>query len=108
MDSTPSAEKVRDPVCGMMVAPESARAKGNVTHHHGDEYVFCNPKCLAKFEADPEKYLEAAKPTDPVCGMKVDPARAREKGNHTHHDGQEYFFCNPKCPTSSRPIRRNI
>ncbi len=92
-----ASEKRRDPVCGMMVTPENARAKGNVTHYHGDEYVFCNPKCLAKFEADPEHYIEAAKPTDPVCGMKVDPARAREKGNHTHHDGQEFFFCNPKC-----------
>ena len=91
------SEKVRDPVCGMSVAPEAARAKGNVTDHQGTEYFFCNPKCKAKFEAEPEKYLEAAKPTDPVCGMKVDPARAREKGNVTRHEGAEIFFCNPKC-----------
>ncbi|MBX9943765.1 MAG: cadmium-translocating P-type ATPase [Reyranella sp.] len=31
---------------------------------------------------------------DPVCGMKVKIAGAR---NTTVHDGQTYYFCNPKC-----------
>ncbi len=65
-------EKVRDPVCGMSVAPETARAKGNVTDHQGTEYFFCNPKCKAKFEAEPEKYLTsppaAAPPPSPARG----------------------------------------
>src|SRR5512140_3651079 len=42
-----------DPVCGMTVKPDGP-------HHceyHGVEYHFCNPKCLVKFQADPEKYL---------------------------------------------------
>jgi Cu+-exporting ATPase len=59
------AEKRRDPVCGMMVTPESARAKGNAAHYHGAEYVFCNPKCLQKFEADPEKYLNPSDAPEP-------------------------------------------
>lgn len=54
-----SEEKVRDPVCGMMVAPESARAKGNAHHHRAQDYFFCNPKCLAKFKAEPERFLKA-------------------------------------------------
>jgi Cu+-exporting ATPase len=31
---------------------------------------------------------------DPVCGMLVDPARARASDTH---DGVTYFFCNPRC-----------
>ncbi|HRY30002.1 MAG TPA: heavy metal translocating P-type ATPase [Elusimicrobiota bacterium] len=32
--------------------------------------------------------------TDPVCGMKVDPARAAATYAHA---GKEYYFCNPRC-----------
>jgi Cu+-exporting ATPase len=33
--------------------------------------------------------------TDPVCGMKVDPATAR--GGSHEHVGKTYWFCNPRC-----------
>jgi Cu+-exporting ATPase len=33
--------------------------------------------------------------TDPVCGMKVDPASAR--GGSHDHAGETYWFCNPRC-----------
>jgi Cu+-exporting ATPase len=33
--------------------------------------------------------------TDPVCGMKVDPAAAR--GGSHEHGGKTYWFCNPRC-----------
>ena len=33
--------------------------------------------------------------TDPVCGMKVNPATA--KGGQSTFAGHDYFFCNPKC-----------
>jgi Cu+-exporting ATPase len=48
------AERVLDPVCGMMVDPE--RAAGHV-EHAGKTYYFCSKSCVAKFFADPEKYL---------------------------------------------------
>jgi Cu+-exporting ATPase len=32
--------------------------------------------------------------TDPVCGMKVDPARA---AGTSHYKGHDYFFCAPGC-----------
>jgi Cu+-exporting ATPase len=32
---------------------------------------------------------------DPVCGMTVTPGKAR--GGSAVHDGQEYWFCNPRC-----------
>jgi Cu+-exporting ATPase len=35
--------------------------------------------------------------TDPVCGMRIDPATA--KGGHYDHDGTRYYFCNPSCRT---------
>jgi Cu+-exporting ATPase len=35
--------------------------------------------------------------TDPVCGMKIDPQTA--KGGKSLFEGQDYFFCSPKCKT---------
>lgn len=34
---------------------------------------------------------------DPVCGMTVDPAKARAAGLVTEHDGREYVFCGRGC-----------
>ena len=48
---------VKDPVCGMMVDPETAPAK---VEYKGQTYYFCAPGCKAAFEKAPEKYLEAA------------------------------------------------
>jgi Cu+-exporting ATPase len=55
-----------DPVCGMKVKIEGA---GNTTVHEGQTYYFCNPKCLQKFTADPDRYLkpEEAPPAAPVA-----------------------------------------
>src|SRR5688500_2704313 len=46
---------VIDPVCGMTIDP--ATAAGQHTYQ-GTTYYFCNPGCLTKFKADPEKYLK--------------------------------------------------
>jgi len=43
-----------DPVCGMTVNPD--RAAGTVDHD-GTTYYFCSKSCVAKFQADPKKYL---------------------------------------------------
>jgi YHS domain-containing protein len=49
-----------DPVCGMRVDPEAARA-GGLTHiHEGREYVFCGKGCLLDFREDPDRYLDSA------------------------------------------------
>jgi P-type Cu+ transporter len=87
-----------DPVCGMKVKVAAAK---NTTPHAGHIYYFCNPKCLAKFAGDPDKYLkprpaEAVTPPPPpgtiftcpmhpevrqvgpgscpICGMALEPA----------------------------------
>jgi heavy metal translocating P-type ATPase len=43
-----------DPVCGMTVDPAAAHGPHV---HNGQSYYFCNPGCLRKFQADPERYL---------------------------------------------------
>jgi Cu+-exporting ATPase len=85
---------MRDPVCGMEVKPDSPHE----TTHDGNAIRFCSAKCLAKFEADPQRYLapspvpEEAAPagteytcpmhpevrqvgpgTCPKCGMALEP-----------------------------------
>ena len=83
-----------DPVCGMTVKPDS-----ELRHEHeGETYLFCNPRCLTRFSATPEKYLfggvtDTGEIKDPVCGMTVKPdSPLRHK-----HENKTYLFCNPKC-----------
>jgi Cu+-exporting ATPase len=103
---------VRDVVCNMTVDPANARASAQ---HKGKTYCFCSPGCANKFKAEPEKYLRGAggegRPAvdqhmagsdqhqqgtvkDPVCGMWVDPEKAR--GSAVYKD-QNYYFCSPRC-----------
>lgn len=37
---------------------------------------------------------QAATVKDPVCGMKIDPAKARGKAEHK---GKTYYFCSADC-----------
>ena len=46
-----------DPVCGMTVDPDAARAKGLSSTHEGVEYVFCGRGCKLEFDDDPGTYL---------------------------------------------------
>ena len=34
---------------------------------------------------------------DPVCGMRVEPATAIEKGLHRSHEGVDHYFCGKGC-----------
>src|SRR5215469_5567515 len=78
----PAGVTAVDPVCGMTVSAE--RAAG--THmHRGTTYYFCNPRCLERFKADPERYLqprtqevsEGAEQTEYTCPMDPD---VRQRG----------------------------
>jgi len=93
-DPAAQAHKVKDPVCGMMVDPHTAKHR---QEYKGYTYYFCNPKCREKFIADPEKYLAGEKPKEdvpagttytcpmhpeirqigpgscPICGMALEP-----------------------------------
>ncbi len=52
--SKPDGKSV-DPVCGMKVDAASARFVAEVA---GKRYFFCSAGCQAKFEVDPQRYLE--------------------------------------------------
>ncbi|MBI1723487.1 MAG: heavy metal translocating P-type ATPase [Gemmatimonadetes bacterium] len=49
---------MKDPVCGMEVAPE--KAAGSL-EHHGTTYYFCGEGCLEKFRAEATRYSQGSK-----------------------------------------------
>ncbi len=53
-----------DPVCGMKVDPTTPAHHAT---HDGVHYHFCSSGCLAKFTADPAKYLSDSKRAEPVA-----------------------------------------
>ena len=117
-DSAPTPDKVKDPVCGMMVASTTAKHK---LEHGGETYFFCNPRCLEKFRAEPDRYVRppverpALPPgnaealytcpmhpeivqkgpgTCPICGMALEPqvASLDEGPNHELADMSRRFW----------------
>ena len=60
--ATDAAERVKDPVCGMMVDPATSKHR---FEHAGTVFHFCGAKCREKFAADPARYLAAEKPEPP-------------------------------------------
>lgn len=54
MPAVPAAGGERDPVCGMLVQPETAAGSHM---HEGRTYYFCAASCLTKFKHDPAYYL---------------------------------------------------
>ena len=61
--STPSdGAPLRDPVCGMTVAPDGLYQRD----HAGRTHHFCGSRCAERFEANPESFLSAAGPATPT------------------------------------------
>ena len=44
-----------DPVCGMAVDPDEARADNRSAEYGGRTYFFCSRGCLLSFADDPER-----------------------------------------------------
>ncbi len=111
-----SGHTVKDPVCGMEVTPEGAAGSAEF---RGQTYYFCAKSCLAKFQADPLKYLEPKHPAPttedagieytcpmhpevvqigpgscPICGMALEPKhiQAGEEENPELADMQRRFW----------------
>lgn len=61
------AAQVTDPVCGMKVNPQSAAGS---LEHGGVTHYFCSKHCLARFQADPAKYLTQPPALVPVAAPK--------------------------------------
>lgn len=47
-----------DPVCGMTVDREAARASGMHSTHEGADYFFCSRGCKLDFDEEPERYVD--------------------------------------------------
>ena len=58
MNDTRAIDTNEDPVCGMRVDPEAARARGLALTHDGREYLFCGKGCLLDFKDEPARYLD--------------------------------------------------
>ena len=111
-----SGPKLKDPVCGMEVTPE--KSAGSFAYQ-GQTFYFCSTGCLAKFQADPEKYLNPKPPmaaagaenveytcpmhpevvrigpgTCPICGMALEPKHIQleEAENPELADMQRRFW----------------
>ncbi len=50
-----ATNKVKDPVCGMMVDPSTAAAKRTFG---GKDFYFCAEGCARTFDSDPKKYAK--------------------------------------------------
>jgi Cu+-exporting ATPase len=60
-------DRVRDPVCGMMIDPDTAAAR--VTHE-SREIFLCSDECRRAFQADPEAYVAKADEEPPYTVTK--------------------------------------
>ena len=92
---------VRDPVCGMEVDTRTAEHKLSLGE---TSYYFCSARCLEKFRADPDRYLNPSAVTPapegegavwtcpmhpeirrngpgqcPICGMALEPLEPTEE-----------------------------
>jgi P-type Cu+ transporter len=80
----------RDPVCGMNVRPERAKAH---SEYQGKAYYFCGAGCAQRFQKAPEKYLAPAPLVAPLQaqeeaqGSKTRPAL---QGAEKSGDGVRY------------------
>ncbi len=115
--ATPAAvdKPYTDPVCGMKAAANPEK----MATHDGQTYYFCSTGCVAKFNADPLRYLDperkaaaaAAAPKDaiytcpmhpeirqvgpgscPLCGMALEPEHATLEEDTTELDDMTRRF----------------
>jgi RND family efflux transporter MFP subunit len=113
MSGPAEARMAKDPICGMDVDKNKAKAAGRVSEYHGKTYYFCADECKQQFDQDPNRYVEKlnekGKPSatpgvktdqqakDPVCGMNVDVSVAAKASTMSEYRGKTYYFCCPHC-----------
>jgi Cu(I)/Ag(I) efflux system membrane fusion protein len=113
MSKTAEVRAAKDPVCGMDVDENKARAAGRVSEYRGKTYYFCADECKQQFDRDHkrnvDKPTESGKPSvtliaqtehkakDPICGMFVAPSAAAKAGRVSEYRGKTYYFCADEC-----------
>src|SRR6202035_1753830 len=73
-----------------MAQHDHAPGGAHAGHHHGAAMQAKPCRCGGTHGSDGK----AALATDPVCGMRVDPATAKHR---FAYQGQDYFFCGARC-----------
>lgn len=89
-----SSERMPDPVCGMLVQPDSPFR----LQYRGVDYVFCSDHCLDTFKREPGRFLEGAAPVGPE-------AQAREAEEEVKAPERLYLSC-PLHPEVREPAPR--
>ena len=92
----------RDPVCGMSV--DEAKAAGSA-EHQGRNYFFCGKGCLAKFQADPDRFVKPPDIATIQPAPKSAPGPAREYTCPMHPEVRQIGpgAC-PKCGMALEPV----
>lgn len=93
---------VIDPVCGEVVDPKVAQARGWTSDYAGKTYYFSSYACNRAFDKNPEAYRQqVAAMADGdkclVCGLPVSPTRAKEAGLVSEYQGRTYYLDTPGC-----------
>jgi RND family efflux transporter MFP subunit len=82
-------EPARDPVCGMAVDEQKARAAGRTAEHSGKTYCFCCDGCKQDFDANPDKYLKRETTKAPIssasAGTSPAPTNLPPLRDQPHH-----------------------
>jgi Cu+-exporting ATPase len=97
----PTADALKDPVCGMTVTPKSP----HVLQHEGQPVYFCSAGCKSKFAADPAKYPLAAAKSAAVSPAQSEPAVAGAVYTCPMHPEvrQDHPGACPKCGMALEP-----
>ena len=102
-----TAQIVRDPVCGMSVAPQKAAA---TIEYGGRPYYFCSKGCASKFQQNPNKFLGAA--GGPTTAPQQSLTQIATPANaHSTHDAQNnaavaaHSCCSQTDPTTSTNLQ---
>ncbi|HEY0706337.1 MAG TPA: heavy metal translocating P-type ATPase [Polyangia bacterium] len=91
----PPAPTRRDPVCGMSV-PADAPLR---TSFAGETYVFCNPRCLERFQQSPQRYLDAgAAPESMTDAAAVPTTEGAAKAPHSEAPRDNAVYVCPMDP----------
>src|SRR2546429_1118798 len=85
---------IKDPVCGMAV--DSATAKQRRAHG-GQTYYFCSQHCAEKFEAAPEKFLQAPARSSGIVTLGAKPASASASVEHHPEAPAKTDYVCPMC-----------
>ena len=86
---------IKDPVCGMAVDPATAKQH---RAHAGQTYYFCCQHCAEKFEAAPEKFLQAPARSSGIVTLGAKPVSASASVEHHPEAPAKTDYVCPMCP----------